>query len=259
MKRSKFPVVITYFLLIFFYLPIIILILNSFNASRFSSKWQGFSLKWYELLFKNSEIWQSFKLSLIIAFLAAIISIVLGTIAAFALHRYWQTKLQKIHFILIYLPLIMPEILMGISLLILFLALKIELGFLTVFLSHITFCISYVTMVIYSRLQEFDFNLIEAAQDLGASLTQTISKVIIPLLAPGIISGGLLAFTLSLDDFIITFFVAGPGTTTLPIRIFSMIKHGATPQVNALSTLLLCLTFVIVIFSQRFSGEEYKK
>jgi len=148
-----------------------------------------------------------------------------------------------------------PEILMGISLLLFFAAAGMELGLFSIFLSHVTFCISYVALVILGRLQDFDFSIIEAAQDLGANWWTTTWKVLIPLLAPGIIAGGLLAFTLSIDDFVITFFVAGPGSTTLPIRIYSMIKHGSPPLINALSSILLVVTFVAVWLSQRLTGE----
>lgn len=145
---------------------------------------------------------------------------------------------------------------MGISLLLLFVALKIRLGLFTIFLAHVTFCVSYVAMVVLARLQDFDFSVIEAAQDLGAGWWITTVRVLLPLLAPGIAAGALLAFTLSVDDFVISFFVAGPGSTTLPIRIYSMIKHGAPPLINALSTILLVITFVTVTISQRLIREE---
>ena len=178
----------------------------------------------------------------------------LGSTAAIALHRF-QSRLQQFHYTLIYTPLVVPEILMGISLLLFFAAAGMELGLFTIFLAHVTFCISYVALVILGRLQDFDFSIIEAAQDLGANWWTTTWKVLIPLLAPGIIAGGLLAFTLSIDDFVITFFVAGPGSTTLPIRIYSMIKHGSPPLINALSSILLVVTFVAVWLSQRLTGE----
>lgn len=145
---------------------------------------------------------------------------------------------------------------MGISLLLLFVALKIRLGLFTIFLAHVTFCVSYVAMVVLARLQDFDFSVIEAAQDLGAGWWITTVRVLLPLLAPGIAAGALLAFTLSVDDFVISFFVAGPGSTTLTIRIYSMIKHGAPPLINALSTILLVITFVTVTVSQRLIREE---
>ncbi len=142
---------------------------------------------------------------------------------------------------------------MGISLLMAFVASGVSLGLSTIFLAHVTFCISYVALVVLGRLQDFDFSIVEAAQDLGAGWWATARKVLLPMLAPGLAAGGLLAFTLSVDDFVITFFVAGPGATTLPIRVYSMIKHGATPLINALSTILLLLTFTVVIVSQKLS------
>jgi spermidine/putrescine transport system permease protein len=252
-KRSRFPLVVTVLVFVFFYLPIIILVVNSFNAARFSSSWQGFTLGWYARLFHSPEIWQSVRLTLIVALSATAVSLVLGTAAAFALHRSAGSTLQRVHYTLIYTPLVVPEILMGISLLMAFVAAGTGLGLFTIFLAHVTFCISYVAMVVLARLQDFDFSLIEAAQDLGASWWQSTRKVLLPLLVPGLAAGGLLAFTLSVDDFVITFFVAGPGSTTLPLRIYSMIKYGNPPMINALSTLLLVVTFTAVVASQKFA------
>jgi spermidine/putrescine transport system permease protein len=256
MKRSRFPFVITMAVLLFFYLPIIILVINSFNASRFGSGWQGFSLRWYAQLLHEPEIWRAARNSLIIASGATALSLVLGTTAAFALHRYAKTRLQRVHYTLIYTPLVVPEILMGISLLMFFVAAQIQLGLTTIFLAHVTFCISFVAMVVLGRLQDFDYSIVEAAQDLGAGWWATTRKVLLPLLLPGLIAGGLLAFTLSIDDFVITFFVAGPGSTTLPIRIYSMIKYGSPPLINALSTILLVITLTAVAMSQRLSRSK---
>jgi spermidine/putrescine transport system permease protein len=239
--------------LLFFYLPIVILVVNSFNASRFGAGWKGFSLVWYKRLLHEPEIWAAARNTLVIAVLVTIVALILGTTSALALHRFARSRLQRIHYTLIYTPLVVPEILMGISLLMAFVAARVSLGLFTIFLAHVTFCISYVALVVLGRLQDFDFAIVEAAQDLGAGWWATARKVLLPMLAPGLAAGGLLAFTLSVDDFVITFFVAGPGATTLPIRVYSMIKHGATPLINALSTILLVLTFTIVIISQRLS------
>jgi spermidine/putrescine transport system permease protein len=247
---------VTGFVLVFFYLPILILIVNSFNASRFSSTWQGFSLKWYVRLFHEPEIWTAARNTLVIAVGVTLIALVLGTTSALALHRFARSRLQRFHYTLIYTPLVVPEILMGISLLMAFVAAGVRLGLGTIFLAHVTFCISYVALVVLGRLQDFDFSVIEAAQDLGAGWWATTRRVLLPMLAPGLAAGGLLAFTLSLDDFVITFFVAGPGATTLPIRVYSMIKHGATPLINALSTLLLLITFTTVFVSQRLTRSK---
>lgn len=250
MKQSRFPLVVCVLGMLFFYLPILVLMVNSFNASRFSTVWGGFSLKWYALLFQQADIWHALRNTLIIAISATLASMVLGTLAAFALHRY-RSRLQDAHYTLVYTPLVMPDILMGIGLLLFFAALRIPLGLGTIFIAHVTFCISYVAMVVLSRLQDFDFSLIEAAQDLGAGPWTILWRVLLPLLAPGILAGGLLAFSLSVDDFVITFFVSGPGSTTLPIKIYSMIKYGKPPLINALSTLILCTTFLLIWVSQR--------
>jgi spermidine/putrescine transport system permease protein len=246
MKRSYWPSIITACVLVFFYAPIVVLVLNSFNASRFGGRWEGFTLSWYAKLWAAEDVWEALGTSLKIAVLASFSAMLLGTLAAFALHRF-RTRFQKTHLSLVTLPLLMPDILMGLSLLLFFVALGVDTGFMTIWIAHVTFCVSYVTMVVLARLQDFDFHLVEAARDLGASSWQTMWRVIFPLLAPGIIAGGLLAFTLSIDDYVITFFVQGPGTTTLPLRIYSMMKVSRNmPIINALSTLLLTLTFVAV-------------
>ena len=254
MKRSRVPLYTTIAVLVFFYLPVLVLVINSFNASRFSAGWEGFTLDWYRKLWGAREIWHALRTTLIVATVATTVSTVLGTTAAFALPRY-SDRLQRLHYLLIYTPLVIPEILMGMSLLLFFVAIGFELGLTTIILSHITFSMSYVTMTVLGRLQDFDWSLVEAAQDLGADAWTAARRVLLPLLAPGIAAGALLAFTLSVDDFVITFFVAGPGTTTLPLRIYSMIKHGSPPLINALSTLMLVFTALTVWLSQRLLKE----
>lgn len=253
MRRSRFSVAVTGLVLAFFYLPILVLVANSFNPARFSSRWQGFSLVWYRRLFESPEIWQALRNTLVIAVTVTTVSVVLGTAAAYALHRYAASRLQRVHYTLIYQPLVVPEVLMGISLLMAFVAAGVPLGLVTIILAHITFCTSFVAMTVLGRLQDFDFTIVEAARDLGASPWQSARKVLLPALMPGIVAGGLLAFTLSIDDFVITFFVAGPGSTTLPLRIYSMIKFGAPPMINALSTLLLAVTVAAVLASRRLA------
>jgi len=251
-KPSRLPLGVTWLLLAFFYLPIAVVVLNSFNGARFGSTFEGPTLAWYYQLFEHREIWQAVVNSLVIGVGATMVSIVLGTTGAIALHRY-HSQLQRAHYAVIYTPLVVPEILMGISLLLFFGAIGLALGLFTIFLAHVTFCVSYVAMVVLGRLQDFDDAVIEAAQDLGAGWWTITWRILVPLLAPGILAGALLAFTLSIDDFVISFFVAGPGSTTLPIRIYSMIKHGNPPLINALSTLLLVVTFVAVWVSQRLT------
>jgi spermidine/putrescine transport system permease protein len=255
-SRNRFPLLVTLGVLVFFYLPIAVLVAQSFNASRYGGHWEGFTFAWYAKLFHEREIWRALRNSLLIASTVTLASVVLGTTAAFALHR-WQGRLQQVHYMLVYSPLVVPDILMGMSLLMLFVSLGVRLGLGTIFLAQATFCVSYVAMVVLARLQDFDYTVVEAAQDLGADWWTVARRVLLPLLAPGIAAGALLAFTISIDDFVITFFVAGPGSTTLPLRIYSMIKFGSPPLINALSTIILALTFVAVAVSQRLAaGKE---
>lgn len=249
MKRSPVPLLITVVVLLFFYLPLLFLIINSFNDSRFGGPWRGFTLRWYERLLEDREIWRATRNTLIVALVSTSISVVLGTLSAWVLHR-WNSRLQRAHFILIYAPLVVPDVLMGISLLLFFVNLKVSLGLATITIAHTAFCVSYVTFVILGRLQDFDDRMIEAARDLGASWVTVFRRIVLPLLMPGILAGSLLAFTLSIDDFVITFFVSGPGSTTLPVLVFSMMKHGAPTVVNALSTVLMLLTLISVIAGQ---------
>jgi spermidine/putrescine transport system permease protein len=254
MKLSRLPQLTTLLVLAFFYLPIGALILNSFNSSRYGTKWQGFTLQWYERLLQRQDLWLALMNSLKVASIASIGAMILGTCGAFALHRH-RSRLQTAHGMLITMPLVIPEILMGMSLLLLFVSMGVRLSLLTVTIAHITFCLSYVTLVVQARLQDFDFQIVDAARDLGATRFQAFRKVVLPLLAPGILAGGLLAFTLSVDDLVVTFFVKGPGADTLPVVIYSMIKKSREfPVINALSTLLLAVTFLAVWGSQRLTA-----
>lgn len=249
----RFPLAITALVLVFLYFPILVLVLNSLNASRYGASWEGLTLHWYRLLFSPGcrDIWESVERSLVIASGAALVSMVLGTFAAWALHRY-RSRLQQSHFALIYLPIVAPDILMGISLAIFFVSVGVERNLVAITVAHITFCISYVALAVLARLQDFDDSLIDAARDLGASRRQAVRRVLLPLLAPGIFAGGLLAFTLSIDDFVITFFVKGVGSDTLPLKIYSMARHTREmPVINALSTLLLTFTFAVAWWIQR--------
>ncbi len=255
MKTSRFPFILTFFVLLLLYLPIIILVINSFNESRFGGVWTGFSLRWYEQLFQQKDIWDALCNTLLVAGVATCASTILGTLAALALYIY-KTRLQKSHYALLYAPLIIPDVLMGISLLVFFVSFQVPLGFVTVCIAHTTFCMSYVAMLIRARMQHFDYALVEAAYDLGANNWTVFRKVIIPFLMPAIAAGALLAFTLSLDDFVITFFVVGPGFTTLPIYVYSMIKFGSPSLINALSTILLACTFIIIAISYSLSEKD---
>ena len=244
MKRSWLPSLITLVVVVFLFAPLVVLIMNSFNASRFGGEWDGFTWNWYEKLWAADEVWESLAVTLKIAISASLASMILGTLAAYALHCF-RSWLQDVHQMLITLPLVMPDILMGMSLLALFVICGVETGLLTIWIAHVTFCLSFVTMVVLGRLQDFDFTLIDAARDLGATRAQAVRKVLLPLLLPGVLAGGLLAFTLSIDDYVITFFVSGPGTTTLPLRVASMMTTSRSlPVINALSTRLIGSTFV---------------
>ncbi|WP_395747460.1 ABC transporter permease [Prosthecobacter sp.] len=251
MKRSRVPAFITAGVILFLFAPLVVLVVNSFNASRFGGEWEGFTWNWYEKLWAAGEVWASLWITLKIAVSASLAAMVLGTLAAYSLHRF-RSWLQNVHHMLITLPLVMPDILMGMSLLALFVLTGVETGLLTIWIAHVTFCLSFVTMVVLGRLQDFDFTLLDAARDLGATRGQAVKKVLLPLLLPGVLAGGLLAFTLSIDDYVITFFVSGPGTTTLPLRVASMMKTSRSlPMINALSTLLIASTFLFAALSSR--------
>ncbi|MFN0080807.1 MAG: ABC transporter permease [Prosthecobacter sp.] len=251
MRRSRLPSLITFAVLVFLFAPLVVLVTNSFNASRFGGAWEGFTWGWYDKLWAADEVWESLAVTLKIAVSASLAAMILGTLAAYALHCF-RSWLQNVHQMLITLPLVMPDILMGMALLALFVVTGVETGLLTIWIAHVTFCLSFVTMVVLGRLQDFDFTLIDAARDLGATRAQAVRKVLLPLLLPGVLAGGLLAFTLSIDDYVITFFVSGPGTTTLPLRVASMMKTSRSlPVINALSTLLIASTFVIAALSFR--------
>lgn len=256
MKRSRLPAVTLVLVMVFFYLPIIILVVNSFNEHKYGGAWTGFTLKWYVHLWEDADIWHALRNSLLVASVSTIVSTVLGTVAAYALDRF-HGKLQNFHNGLIYMPLVLPDILMGMSLLLFFVAVGFELGLVSICIAHITFCISYVAMVVLARLQDFDFSLMEAAYDLGANSWTATTRVLLPALAPGIVAGALLSFTLSIDDFVITFFVAGPGSSTLPVHIYSMMKQSRfMPVINALSTLLLVATFAAIGASQFINKQK---
>lgn len=236
---------------VFLYAPIVILVIFSFNSSRFVSTWERFSFRWYIELFNDAAMATALKNSLIVAFVSTLISTVFGTMVALAMERYdfWG----KLGFdALLYLPIIIPDIAMAVMLLLFFVMVSFKLSLITIIISHIAFNISFVAIVVRARLVGFDRSLEEAAQDLGANELQTFWHVTLPLLMPAILGGALLAFTLSLDDFVITFFTAGVGATTLPLRIYSMVKLGITPEINAISTLLLLASMGLVILSLFF-------
>jgi spermidine/putrescine transport system permease protein len=233
----------------FLYVPLIIVVVYSFNNSRLNAEWVGFTLDWYDKLFHNQEMLAAAGNSLIIALVASLVSTVLGTMAGVAMYRYKTWLLP----ILVLTPIAIPEILMGVSLLIFFVLLNFTLGLASVALAHIAFCIGFVAIVVRARLAGMDESLTEAARDCGATPWQAFRHVTLPLIMPGVIAGALMAFTLSIDDFVITFFTAGAGTVTLPLQIYSMIKIAVTPEVNAVSTLLMLLTLALIVIASRLT------
>ncbi len=234
---------------LFLYAPIFVLVAYSFNDSSYSMLWQGFTLRWYHSLIENIDLQVVAFHSLLVGVLAATGATSIGTLAAVSLYRYSFFGKKLLH-VLIFILIISPDIVIGISLLILFSTLKISLGFWSLLLSHITFCIPFVTVTVYSRLAGQDKNLFEAAKDLGATEGTIFRRILIPLLWPAIIAGWLLSFTLSLDDVIISFFVTGPEFDILPLKIFSMVRVGVKPEVNALCSVLFGLTLALVLAYQ---------
>ena len=233
----------------FLYIPLVIVVVYSFNDSRLNAEWVGFTFGWYDKLFHNEDMLVAAGNSLAIGLVASLVSTVLGTMAGVALYRYPMRLLS----VLVLSPIAIPEILMGVSLLIFFVLLNFTLGLVSVALAHIAFCIGFVAIVVRSRLAGMDEALTEAARDCGATPWQAFRYVTLPLIMPGVIAGALMAFTLSIDDFVITFFTAGAGTVTLPLQIYSMIKIAVTPEVNAVSTLLMLLTLALIIIASRIS------
>ncbi|HDK7138616.1 TPA: extracellular solute-binding protein [Clostridium botulinum] len=248
-NRSLLSKIYATLVYVFLYLPIFVLVVFSFNKSKLNATFTGFTLDWYKNLINNVQILEALKNSLIIAFISTFFAVIIGTLAAIGMYRY-KFKGKRAMEGLLYIPVVIPEIVMGISMLAFFSSLNLPAGLITLILAHITFCISYVIIVVRARLDGFDAALEEAAQDLGATPWQTLTKVTLPVISPGIISGALLAFTLSLDDVIISFFAAGPDSNTLPLKIFSMVKFGVTPEINALSTVMMVFTLSMVVIAE---------
>lgn len=234
----------------FLYIPILLLIVFSFNRSRLNIRWEGFSLKWYGELLENAPLLGAFKNSLIVATATTVLATILGTIGAWMLYRY-RFPLQRVIGLLIFIPMVMPEVLMGVSLLAEFVhLLKLPLGYVTLIIAHTTFCFPFVLVGIQARLQGLDPFLEEAAMDLGATPCQAFRLVIVPYLMPSIISGALMSFTLSLDEYIVSVFTTGAQSQTLPLKVYGMAKVGLNPQLNALSTIFVIATILLVLFSE---------
>lgn len=239
----------------FLYVPLAVVVLFSFNASALNAAWVGFTTDWYVKLAHNQDMLGAAFNSLLIAITASSVATVLGTMAGIAMHRY-RPKLLPF---MVITPVAMPEILLGVSLLLFFRqVLDLTLGLFSIMVAHITFSIGFVAIIIRARLAGMDESIFEAARDLGATPWQTFRRVTLPLILPGVIAGFLMSFTLSIDDFVITFFVAGVGVTTLPLQIYSMIKVAVTPEVNAVSTLLMTLTLSMILLASRFAPDVLK-
>ncbi|MDR1956436.1 MAG: ABC transporter permease [Treponema sp.] len=237
--------------IVFLFMPLVVLVLYSFNASK-GMHWTGFSLVWYEQLFLHSrDLWRSFWNSMFIAVSSAASAMVIGTLGAIGVNWY-RFKLRNYVQTISFLPMILPEIIIGVSLSIFFAGVKMRLGLLTIFIAHTTFNLPFVFLMVMARLDEFDFSIIEAAHDLGANEWQTLLKVTIPLCMPGIVSGFLTAITISLEDFVITYFVAGPGSSTLPLYIYSAIRFGVSPVINALSVVMILGTVLLTYLLRNF-------
>lgn len=234
-------------LFLFMYGPLLVLVLFSFTPTEYGIAWSGFTLKWYEQVFTNNNIQNALRVSLLVAVPCVLISTAIGTLTAFVLYRtrfFGRGLFQGI----IYIPLIMPDLVMGVTLLLLFTFVGFSLGITTILLAHVSFSIPLATLVIIGRMQRIDRRLEEAAMDLGADEWTTMRKVTLPLLMPGILAAALLVFPWSFNDFVITYFVSGVGSSTLPLRVYSMIRLGVSPMVNALGTLIVVVPLILVVF-----------
>ena len=239
-------------LYLFMYAPLLVLMVFSFTPAEYSLKFEGVTLKWYQAVFRNDNILAALKVSLMVAIPTVLISTAIGTITAFTLYRSKFVG-RALYQGILYIPLIMPDLVIGISLLLFYTFVKLELGILSILLAHVSFSIPLTTLVIIARMQRIDRSLEDAAMDLGADEWTTMWKVTLPLLKPGILAAALLTFPWSFNDFVITFFVSGVGSSTLPLRVYSMIRLGVSPMVNALGTLIIVVPLIIVIIGARLA------
>ncbi len=256
MRRSPLLWIASFGVYAFLYVPLAVVVAFSFNDSKLNAEWVGFTLDWYRKLAGNGEMLHAAANSLLIALVSSALATVLGTMAGIAMHRFRSRLLP----FMTLTPVAMPEILLGVSLLIFFITVFGEesLSLLTVIVAHTTFCIGFVAIIVRARLAGMDESIFEAARDLGATPWQTFRLVTLPLIMPGVIAGALMAFTLSIDDFVITFFTAGAGVPTLPLTIYTMIKIAVTPEVNAVSTLLMLLTLTMIVLAGRIAPDTLR-
>lgn len=253
--RNRWRNVFIALVFVFLYIPIFAVVLFSFNTSEMNIVFEGFTLQWYGSFFQNRTLMESLYNTLIIAVASTVISTVIGTIGAVGLSRY-EFHGKKLVDILLYVPIVIPEIVLGVAMLSIYTLVNIPLGLAAMTIGHVTFCIPFVVISVRARLAGFDKNLEEAAMDLGANRLKTFLRITLPLIMPGVISGATLSLSLSLDDVIISFFCSGPGSLTLPLKILEMVKHGVSPEVNALSTII---TFVIIIAISLNTQSQIKK
>ncbi len=248
--KWSFSKTVLWLTLLFLFIPLFVIIVYSFNDTK-GAEFTSFSMRWYkELFFNSNALWQALLNSLIVAFSSALVSTLLGTMASIGVNWY-KFKGKKFIQTLTYLPMVLPEVIIGISMVIFFSGIHLPLGLFTVFAAHTTFCLPFVFLMVNARLDEFDYSIIEAAHDLGATERQTMMKVVVPAIFPGILSGFLMAITMSLEDFVITFFVSGPGSTTLPLYVYSMIRFGVSPVINSLSVVMILITCTIAFLCRK--------
>jgi putrescine transport system permease protein len=243
----------------FLYLPIIILIIFSFNESKLVTVWGGWSTKWYGELFQNQGLKDTAWVTIRVALMSATVAAVLGTLGGLALTRFGKFRGRTLFSGMIYAPMVMPDVIIGLSLLLMFVALSIDRGLMTVTIAHITFSLCYVAVVVQSRLASFDDSIEEAALDLGCTPVKTFLYITLPVIFPAVLSGWLLAFTLSLDDLVIASFASGPGSTTLPMKIYSQVRLGVTPEINAVSTILVGLVATGVLLASWIGKRQEKR
>ena len=248
--KWSFSKTVLWFTLLFLFVPLFVIIIYSFNDSK-GAEFTNFSMRWYkELFFNSNALWTALLNSLIVALSSALVSTLLGTMASIGVNWY-KFKGKKFIQTLTYLPMVLPEVIIGISMVIFFSGIHLPLGLFTVFAAHTTFCLPFVFLMVNARLDEFDYSIIEASHDLGATERQTMLKVVVPAIFPGILSGFLMAITMSLEDFVITFFVSGPGSTTLPLYVYSMIRFGVSPVINSLSVVMILITCIIAFICRK--------
>ncbi|WP_250995365.1 ABC transporter permease [Agrobacterium vitis] len=249
MKSGRFDPVFLTFGFAFLYVPILILVIFSFNASKLVTVWGGFSLRWYQEIWQNDSLMDAAWVTLRVGIISASLGTVLGTMAALALVRFGRFRGRMLFSGMVYAPLVMPDVITGLSLLLLFVALNVDRGLMTITLAHTSFTMCYVAIVVQSRLVTFDRSLEEAALDLGCPPVKTFFRITLPLILPAVVSGWMLAFTLSLDDLVIASFTTGPGATTVPIKIYSQVRLGVTPEINAVCTILIAVVTLGVIIA----------